>query len=90
MGAAALDTAEQLLSGDDMYKLGLEASIGGETGDHDLITAHKWFNLAAMQGNMEARAYRAELAAEMTSDEIAEAQRQARAYLTTHRASFNA
>ena len=90
MGATALNTSEQILSGEDMYRLGLEASISGETGDQDLITAHKWFNLAAMQGNMEARAYRAELSAEMTSDEIAEAQRQAREYLSTHRASFNA
>lgn len=86
MGVDALETAEVLLSDSEMYRLGLEASTGGETGDFDLITAHKWFNLAAMQGNLEARAYRAELANEMTSEEIAEAQRQAREYLAVHRA----
>ena len=72
-----------------MYQLGLQASTGGETGEFDLITAHKWFNLAAMQGNMEARAYRAELANEMTPEQIAEAQRQAREYLATHRARLH-
>lgn len=89
MNFAAVECAEEILSGDDMYRLGLEASTGDETGTFDLITAHKWFNLASMQGNMEARAYRAELANEMRPEEIAEAQRQAREYLATHRASFN-
>lgn len=85
MGIDALNGVEAILSGDEMYRLGLEASTGGDTGEFDLISAHKWFNLAAMQGNLEARAYRAELSAEMTADEIAEAQRQAREYLATHR-----
>ena len=85
MRVDALENAEAILSGDEMYRLGLEASIGADSGDLDLIIAHKWFNLAAMQGNLEARAYRAELAQEMTPDEVAEAQRQAREYLTTHR-----
>jgi len=43
-----------------------------------------------MQGNLEARAYRAELAKEMTAEEIAEAQKLAREYLATHRAKPNA
>lgn len=85
MSVSTLENVEAILSGEEMYRLGLEASTGGEAGEFDLITAHKWFNLAAMQGNMEARAYRAELAHEMTTEEIAEAQRQARAYLATHR-----
>ncbi len=85
MGMEALDAVEPLLSDVEMYRLGLEASTGGEAGDFDLITAHKWFNLAAMQGNLEARAYRTELANEMTSEEVAEAQRLAREYIATHR-----
>ena len=85
MQAQALVGAEVVLSGEDMYRLGLEASTGNDDGAFDLVTAHKWFNLAAMQGNLEARAYRAELSKEMTTEEIAEAQRQARAYLATHR-----
>ncbi len=90
LGVETLETAEQLLSDAEMYRLGLAASTGGEECALDLITAHKWFNLAAMQGNLEARAYRAELAKEMTAEEIAEAQRLAREYLFTHRAKPNA
>lgn len=82
--AEALMSATAILSGEEMYRLGLEASVGGD-GEFDLINAHKWFNLAAMMGNLEARTYRAELAREMTPDEVAEAQRLAREYLSTHR-----
>lgn len=85
IAAEALATAEPILSGAEMYRLGLEASTVGEEGEIDLVTAHMWFNLAAMQGNLEARSYRAELAAEMTGEDIAEAQRRAREYLITHR-----
>lgn len=87
--AEAIINAEPILSGEEMYRLGLAASTGIETETIDLITAHKWFNLAAMQGNLEARAYRAELAHEMTTEEVAEAQRLAREYLATHRASLD-
>lgn len=85
--ALKLEIAEgrEDLSGEEMYRRGLEASTGAEDGQFDLVTAHKWFNLAAMRGNIEARAYRAELAREMTSDEIAEAQRLAREYLAASR-----
>jgi hypothetical protein len=47
----------------------------------NLIEAHKWFNLAALKGSMPAREWRTSLAQEMTADQIAEAQRQARAWL---------
>ncbi len=90
MGANAPELTEPVLSSEDMYRLGLVASTGGEQGELDLVTAHKWFNLAAMQGNLEARAYRTELANEMTSEEVAEAQRQARTFLSEHRAKFHA
>jgi hypothetical protein len=82
---AAVETAEPLLSAEEMYRLGLEASTGAEAGAADLVTAHKWFNLAAMLGNVEARAYRAELAKEMSAEAIAEAQRLAREYLANQR-----
>ena len=85
VGDKDVQGAEAVLSGEDMYRLGLAASTEDEAGAFDLVTAHKWFNLAAMLGNLEARAYRAELANEMTADEVAEAQRQARRYLSTHR-----
>ena len=48
------------------------------------MSAHKWFNLAAMRGNQDAKRYRMELAREMSKTEIAEAQRQAREWLARH------
>jgi hypothetical protein len=42
---------------------------------------HKWFNLAALSGDTRSQACRAEISYEMTAREIAEAQRQARAWL---------
>jgi TPR repeat protein len=50
----------------------------------DLVSAHKWFNLAAARGNRSALSYRVELAREMSSDQIAEAQKLAREWLQTH------
>jgi TPR repeat protein len=49
--------------------------------DGDLIEAHKWFNLAAMRGDADAVAARAEVADLLTRSEIAEAQRRARRHL---------
>lgn len=66
-----------------LFNLGLMYCLGREV-DPDLVAAHKWFNLAAARGNREALRYRSEIAGEMSPDEIAEAQRQARHWLTTH------
>lgn len=67
-------------SSDALYNLGLMYSTGTEV-EPNLVMAHKWFNLAAMKGSDAARSYRAELAQEMSKEEIAEAQRQAREWL---------
>ncbi len=63
------------------FDLGIAFSTGTGGVDVDLVQAHKWFNLAALGGNREGQACRADIAAEMDRDEIAEAQRQARAWL---------
>jgi TPR repeat protein len=63
-----------------LYNLGLAYSTGQGV-DVDYIAAHKWFNLAAMKGINEARSWRAQLSREMSAIQIAEAQRQARAWL---------
>jgi TPR repeat protein len=63
------------------YDLGVAFSCGVGGVDIDLIEAHKWFNLSALGGSEEGQACRAEIAEEMTAREIAEAQRQARAWL---------
>ena len=47
----------------------------------DPVTAHKWFNLAAVKGNREAIRLRREIADQMSESEIAAAQRAARDWL---------
>ncbi|MDB5616932.1 hypothetical protein [Tardiphaga sp.] len=53
----------------------------GRSGFVDLIAAHKWFNLAAIKGRVDAIAMRREVAETMTDVEIAAAQRDARAWM---------
>ena len=64
-----------------LYELGVAFSTGSGGVDVDLVEAHKWFNLAALNGSLQAQECRADIAEEMTAREIAEAQRQARAWL---------
>jgi TPR repeat protein len=68
------------MSAEMLFELGMMYATGRSV-PTDLVSAHKWFNLAAMRGNQNAADYRRELAAEMSSAEIAEAQRAARAWL---------
>jgi uncharacterized protein len=63
-----------------LFDLGLMYSVGRSV-PIDYITAHKWFNLAAMQGNREAARLRQEIAEQMSNAEIAAAQRAARSWL---------
>lgn len=67
---------------DALYELGVAYSTGTGGTDVDLVEAHKWFNLAALNGSGLGQQCRAEIADEMTAREIAEAQRQARAWLS--------
>lgn len=75
MADAAMGNAEAL------YQLGLAYSAGTDGMEIDLVEAHKWFNLAALNGSSAAQRCRAEIAEEMSAREIAEAQRDARAWL---------
>ena len=65
---------------DALYDLGVAYSTGSGV-DIDLVEAHKWFNLAALNGSEEGMMCRAEIAYDMTAREIADAQREARAWL---------
>lgn len=65
------------------FDLGVMYSTGSHSVGLDLVEAHKWFNVAASQGHEEASWSRGEIAEEMTAREIAEAQRRARAWLTS-------
>ena len=91
MGAISQKSAEFLIRSriadaeagdvDALFELGVTYSTGREGVMVDLIEAHKWFNLAALSGCTRGQQCRAEIAIEMTAREIAEAQRQARAWL---------
>ena len=65
---------------DTFYEFGMMYSVGRSV-PIDYVTAHKWFNLAAMRGNSDAIRLRREIAAQMSESEIAQAQRAARAWL---------
>ena len=69
-------------SGDELFRMGLMYSTGQGGAPMDYVSAHMLFNLAAMRGSVEARIYRKELSGEMASDEVAEAQRAAREWLS--------
>ncbi len=86
MEFAARDMGQSQLQGggaDALYELGLMYCTGRDV-DYDLIEAHKWFNLAALRGNADAKRYRSELSREMTRMEIAAAQRRAREWLSVN------
>ena len=65
---------------DALSTLGLAYSTGQGVGV-DMVAAHKWFNLAAVRGVEAAKNWRNQLATEMTTGQIAEAQKLAREWL---------
>ena len=93
MGAISQKSAEFLIRSriadaekgnvDALFDLGVAYSTGRGGVPVDLIEAHKWFNLAALSGCSRGQECRAEIALEISAREIAEAQRQARAWLTS-------
>lgn len=68
---------------DAQVRLGLMYSTGQDVGQ-DYVSAHKWFNLAAVGGDTRASAYRAEIARDMSQQQIAQAQRLAREWKLRH------
>ena len=74
-----LPTAQS--TGDELFRMGLLYSTGQGGAPLDYVSAHMLFNLAAMRGSVEAKVYRKELSQEMASEDVAEAQRQAREWL---------
>jgi TPR repeat protein len=80
--AAALPV-ETCANGDTLFDLGMMFSTG-RGGEVDFVAAHKWFNLAALKGRVDAIALRRELAEQMSESEVALAQREARAWMMAH------
>ncbi|MBC7831672.1 MAG: sel1 repeat family protein [Hyphomicrobium sp.] len=68
---------------DALFQLGLMYCVGRDV-DIDLVEAHKWFNLAAMRGNDDAKRYRFEISREMSKPQISRAQRLAREWISKH------
>jgi uncharacterized protein len=68
---------------EDLFRLGMMYSTGASV-PADMVTAHKWFNIAALHGNAQAARLRREIAEEMSEAEIAAAQRAARDWITRH------
>jgi TPR repeat protein len=86
MDMSTLEKAEiaaQTGAADALFELGLLYCTGRDV-EMDLVTAHKWFNLAAVRGNKAALEYRLELAREMSQCDVAKAQKEAREWLATH------
>ena len=70
-------------SPEGLYELAM-MHASGRSAPADLVSAHKWFNIAAMKGHADAARMRREIAAEMTDAEIGQAQRSARDWLKTN------
>ena len=70
---------------EDLFRLGLMYSTELEDRGVDFIEAHKWFNLAALMGSLPAKAYRDEIKAEMSVEELTMAQKAARGWLAENR-----
>ena len=85
-GMFDLETATPVEAGaipDLLFERGLYWA-SGRAGVVNLVAAHKWFNLAALKGRTDAVQMRREVAEMMSEVEIATAQREARAWVTTH------
>src|SRR5437764_10587470 len=80
-GATLADASAEALHG-----LGI-MHASGRSAPVDLVSAHKWFNIAAMKGHADAARMRREIAAEMTDAEIGQAQRAARDWLNSQPAA---
>jgi uncharacterized protein len=77
------ELAAQTGAPDALFQLGMLYATGRDV-TPNLVVAHKWFNLAAQRGNEAAKQYRVELAQEMSHGDVAEAQKLAREWLSTH------
>ena len=68
---------------DILFEMGMMYATGRDC-DADLVSAHKWFNIAAIKGSLRAAELRSELSATMTKADIAKALREAREWMTMH------
>ncbi len=83
MFEAGLGGMANTAQADILLELGMMYATGRDC-DVDLISAHKWFNIAAIKGSGRAAQLRAELSATMSKADIARALREAREWMTIH------
>jgi TPR repeat protein len=81
--ALPASAVEKGSSAEILYHLGMMYCLGREV-ERNYVTAHKWFNIAALKGSPEARRCRCEISREMSTAQIAEAQRLARDWISLH------
>jgi len=83
MADADFGTMGTSAQADILFELGLMYATGRDC-EADVVAAHKWFNIAAIKGSPRAAELRSELSATMSKQEIAQALRQAREWMTMH------
>jgi TPR repeat protein len=80
---AGLGTVGSGAQADILFEMGMMYATGRDC-TVDLVAAHKWFNIAAIKGSDRAAELRAELAGTMSKQQIAQALRDAREWMTMH------
>lgn len=81
--ASAFGTMGASAQTEILFEMGMKYATGRDCAA-DAVSAHKWFNIAAIKGNQRAARARAELTARMSKADIATALREARDWMTTH------
>ncbi len=88
-GLRAYDSGDYLVAAEEWYIAGSQGDVTsqfrlaqlyeqGLGAPQDFVEAHRWYNIAASLGHVEARKARDELGTRFTSDQLAEAQRLAK------------
>ena len=67
---------------DGFVAAGLSLSVENASVD-DLVSAHKWFSLAALRGSQQARVHRLDLSGRLNGDQIARAQSELREFVSS-------
>lgn len=82
-----LTTETATMGGDARAEVFCDMGLMYATGrgvEIDLVSAHKWLNIAAIKGSDRAAELRADLAPQLTKMQLAEALRAAREWMTVH------
>lgn len=87
MARYEMNNMEAAMGGEAQADVFCEMGLMYATGrgcDINLVSAHKWLNIAAIKGSERAALLRADLGRSMTKTELAQALRAAREWMTMH------